>query len=179
MTDACAGLDDGDAGVLPHELDEAAAAARNDEVDVAFGVEQFGCSFAGSWQQFDHVRIDAEAFEHLVYHAHDGAVGAVGVAATLQDAGVSALQAQGADVEADVGPCFVDDADDTEWHADAAQPEAVGQYVLLEHTTQRRRQRGYLARVGGNVGQAFGSQFQAVVLGIVRVHALQVLAVFL
>ena len=43
VADACTGLDDGDLGIVAHIVDEGAAAARDDEVDKAYGMEQGGC----------------------------------------------------------------------------------------------------------------------------------------
>ena len=48
------------------------------------------------------MRVDMKLFKYLVNDADDGTVGIVRITSTLQDAGISAFQAKGKDVEADI-----------------------------------------------------------------------------
>ena len=63
--------------------------------------------------------------------SHTGLVRVNSVASAFQDAGVSAFQTKREDVVSDIGPSFVDDADDTERNAHAAQTKPVLQRTLL------------------------------------------------
>ena len=62
---------------------------------------------------------------------HGGLVAGVGIAATLEHAGIAALEAEREDVESYIGTCLIDHADNAEGHADTTQPQAVGQCLLL------------------------------------------------
>ena len=92
----------------------------------------------GGGQEFGHMWVELETLQYLVNDLEDGAVRTVGIASTLQNAGVSALQAEREDIEADVGASFIDDADDTKRHADSPYAQTVGKGVLLQGTAQRR-----------------------------------------
>ena len=51
MDDAGTGLDDGDARILPHKVDESPAAAGYAHVDVSDGAEHGGGRFVGRGQE--------------------------------------------------------------------------------------------------------------------------------
>ena len=126
MAYTCTGFNDRYRGILAYKVDEAAAAAWNNQVYIAVGMQQFGGCFAVGRQQFHDVRVYIEVFQYLVYHADNGTVGAVGITATFQYAGVAALQAEREYIEADVGTCFVDDADNAERHTYSFYLQSVG-----------------------------------------------------
>ena len=83
--------------------------------------------------------------------------------AAFQDAGVATLEAEGEDVEADVGTCLEDDADDTEGYAHTAQVQAVGKGALLCDDAKGRGQRGDMTHVRRYAPQPLRRQEQAVV----------------
>ena len=174
MDDTCAGFDDRDAGVLTHEADQSRAAARNHHVDVTHGVEQGGDGVVPRRQQRESRLVDPFAEERFAEQGGDGLVGMAGVAASLQDAGVARLQAEREDVGRDVGPCFADHAYHAERYADLAQGHAVGAGPLGERLALRRGKPGDGFHVGGDRGDAFGRQPQAVAHGRIGGHGLQV-----
>ena len=63
----------------------------------------------------------------------------LGVTASLQDAGIATLEAEGEDIEADIRPCFENNTDYTEWHADTPQIEAIGKRPFLRDDAKGRR----------------------------------------
>ena len=106
-----------------------------------------------------------------------GAVAAVGILSTLQHTGVTALKAEGEDVERHVGTGLVDHTDDTERHTDATKAQPVRQRLLLGDVSEGRRQRGYVAHVGSDVLQSAVGQLQAVVQRVLAIHLRQVLGI--
>ena len=115
------------ARLLLHARDQALAAARHDDVDAA--VEAFehhadGGAVARRHQR-DRVLGQVGFAQALGERGMDGARRAVAVGAAAQDHGVAGLQRQRAGVGGDVGPAFVDDADDAERHAHALDGHAV------------------------------------------------------
>ena len=93
VDDASTSLDDGDAGGVAHEVDEATSATGNAEVDVTHGIEHLARGLMGCRQQGDDVGIDTEALEHLVDEFDGSLIGEVGIASALQHAGIAALEA--------------------------------------------------------------------------------------
>ena len=169
----CTRLDDRHLGMLPHIVDEAAAATGDDEVDEAACLQQMvGVGMAR--QQGRATGRQSVALQHVVDEADDGGAAVAGIAAALQDASAARLQAEREAVEAHVGACLEDDADDTEGHAHAAELESVGQHGMLQRAAERRGQCGHAAQVAGNVAQARCRELQAVVARVGLVHAAQV-----
>ena len=122
-----------------HAVDQALAAARNDDVERAVEARQHlahnlaggkGSARNGGFRQarlpqaLDKAGVD-----------RGGRVKAVRAAA--QHHRVAALQAQRAGVGGDVRPALVDDADDAERGRDALDDEAVGAIVGREHPADR------------------------------------------
>ena len=101
--------------------------------------------------------------KHFVYEADYRAVAFVGTMAALQQADVTALEAEGEDIEADIGASLEDDAYHAERHTDASQVETIGKRPLLTYNTQRRRQSGHVAKVGSDASDAFRRELQAVI----------------
>ena len=54
------------------------------------------------------MRVDMKLFKYLVNDTDNGAVGIVRITSTFQDTGISAFQAKGKDVEADIRTRFID-----------------------------------------------------------------------
>ena len=93
MADSCASFDNRNRGFLSNEIDEAFAAARNDEVNIPVGVQQFSCCLMGGGKQRDGILIDAEVFEHGLDDSDDGAVAIVSILPSFQNTGASGLEA--------------------------------------------------------------------------------------
>ena len=72
------------------------------------------------------MRVDMKLFKYLVNDADDGTVGIVCVTSTFQDTGISAFQAKGKDVEADIRTRFIDDAYYSEGYTDFGQLHSIG-----------------------------------------------------
>ena len=174
VDDACPGFDDRDAGVFAHEADQPRSAARDHNVDVTHGVQQRSGGLVARGQQGEGRRVDALAAERLTEQGGDGFVGAAGVAAALQHAGVARLEAQRENIGRDVGARLADHAHHAERHADLAEGHAVGTGPLGDRLALRRGQSGDRLHVGGDRGDAFRRQPQAVAHGRIGIHRLQV-----
>ena len=72
------------------------------------------------------MRIDMKLFEYLVNDTDDGTVGIVRITSTFQDTGISAFQAKGKNVEADIRTRFIDDAYYSEGDTDFGQLHSIG-----------------------------------------------------
>ena len=110
-----------------HARDQAFAAARHDDVDIAVEALQHHAdraAVAGRNQRDRGLRQIGFA-QPFGQSGMDGARRAMAVGAAAQDHGVAGLQGQRAGVGGDVGPAFVDHADDAERHLDALDGHAV------------------------------------------------------
>ena len=112
--------------------------------------------------------------EDLLDQGDGGAVGMVRVTASLEQAGVSALEAEGENVESDIGPGLINDANDAERNGDLPESQTVGESTVRQRPVQRTGQGGHLTHIGGDAFQALLRQHQAVVKGIVLGHGRQV-----
>ncbi len=177
VADAGTGLDDGHAGIVAHIVDEGTAATGDDEVDLTHGTEQTGRGLAMGREEGAHGGVDAMGGEHAMDDVYNLAVGALGIGASLEQAHVATLDAEGKHVGRDVGACLVDDADDTEGHAHLADGHPIGTLGRAIGDAERRGQRGYVLHVGGDAVDALLGEQQAVILGIGGIHALKVEAV--
>ena len=165
VDDARPGFDHGYAGVFAHEADQSRAAARDHHVDVTHGVQQRSGSLVTRGQQGEGRRVDAFAAERLAEQDGDGFVGAAGVAAALQHAGVARLHRERENVGRDVGARLADHAHHAERYADLAEGHAVGTGPFGDRFALRRGQSGDGFHVGGDRGDAFRRQPQAVAHG--------------
>ena len=98
----------------------------------------------------------------------------VRVPASLEQAGVAALEAQREDIESDVGPGLINDTDYAERHGNLPEFQTVGEGTVGQRPVQRTGQGGHLPHVGGDTFQALLRKHQAVVKGIVLGHGCQV-----
>ena len=131
---ACSGLYAGDLGVVPDEIYQAPATARDDQVHVSHRFEQFLRGVVRGRKEVHRVGIGAGGGHDALDERYGRAVGVVRVAAALQQARAAALEAQGEHVEGDVGPGFIDDSDDSERHAHLPEFQAIGKCPLNEDT---------------------------------------------
>ena len=174
VDDARAGLDDGNAGVLAHEADQPGTAAGDHHIDVTHGPEQRRHGFVVGGQQGEGRRVDALAAECFVEQGGDGFVGAAGVAAAFQHAGVARPETQREDVGRDVRTRLADHSHDAERHADLADRQSVGAGPLVDRRALRCGEPGDGLHVGGDACDAFGRQPQPVAQGRVGGHRREV-----
>ncbi len=177
VDDAGTGLDHRNAGVVAHEVDQPLRAARNGQVDGAHGLQDLWQPLALRRGQEHGIGIDPVLFEHLVHQAHHDPVGVVRVAAALEHAGVAGFQAQREDVEGHVGARFEDHRDHAHRHAHLAQLQAIVQLSMLQHLADRGGQGGHAAKIVADRPQPVVVEQQAVVLGVVLRHAVEIAAV--
>ncbi len=82
--------------------------------------------------------------------------------AAAQDAGVAGLQAERGGIDRHVGPRLIDDGHNAKGHQLASQLDAVGEAPAVEHLADRVRERGHIARLLGDRGDALGGKREAV-----------------
>ena len=131
VADAVSVAHDRDLCIVHDVLDELVGAAGDEEVDILIALEEFidlvvefGLQEAGGRQ--------ARADGGLVDDGKEDAVGAGCLLAALEDGAVSALEAEGGDLDQGVGAGLKDDADDADGDADALQDQVCVQLALEE-----------------------------------------------
>lgn len=94
------------------------------------------------------MRVDMKLFKYLVNDADDGTVGIVRITSTFQDAGISAFQAKGKDVEGDIRTRFIDDAYYSEGDTDFGQASFHwgGRFPLISFPAGRGEWLHYVCR---------------------------------
>ena len=109
-------------------------------------------------------RVDRQvlATQRLAQYRNQRFVGVHSGGAAAQQRGVTGFQRQTERVDGDVGPAFVDDADDTERDTLLTQGQPVGQGVAAQYLADRVRQTGDLAQSRGDPLDALGVQGQPV-----------------
>ena len=128
----------------------------------------------GGWQQSGSRLWQAVCFQYAVYQCDDCTVGVVGIAAALEHAGVSALQAKREYIETHVGTCFIHHAYYAEGNCLPSQEQSVGQSASLQFDAERGGQCGHMTHVGGDGQQPVGGELEAVVERRSTIHACQV-----
>ncbi len=129
-------LDDGHLGIAADALDQALAAAGDDDVHVLRHGDEVPHGFAvGGLHELHGIAGQAGLLERLLHKAREGPIGIDGLGTAPQNAGVAALDAQRGGLDGHVGAAFVDHAEDADRHAHLAHADAAG---LLAHA-------GYLA----------------------------------
>ena len=119
-------------------LDQAAPAARNDDVDHAGHGEHFADRGAVARRhELNTARGQARRREPAPQTGGDGARRMEALGAAAQDHRVARLEAQAAGVGGDVGARFVDHPDDPERHPHALDAEPVGPLPLGDHRADR------------------------------------------
>ena len=171
---ACAGFDDGNLGVVAHKVDQLLAPSWNDHVDVANRIEHDGGGLTLSGEQVNGIGVDAVLFQDAMDKLDNGDVGVHGIAAALQHSGVTRLQAEGKDIEGDIWPCFVDDANDTDGNSHLFQVKPVLKHSLFKHHIERGGERRDVADVGGNGFEPCRVQQQPVNHWVCRIHSLHI-----
>ena len=160
---ARARLDDGDRRVLQGVLDEPCAAAGDDAVDDAVHAHEAGRALArGVLDELDELAVHAGRADGVLDDAGDRDVRADGVFTAAQHDGVAALDGEADGVCRDVGARFIDDADDAQRHAHAAQLDAVVHGALLEHLPDGAGERDELFQPDGDAVDALFVQHQAI-----------------
>ena len=128
VADAFQMRENGNAGFGLDTADEALAATRHDDVDVAVKAGQHGANgvAVGDGHELDRLARQAGLGESLLQTGMDSCRCAQGIGARPQDRGVAGLQAQRTGVSRYVGAAFEDDADDAERRAHALYFQTVG-----------------------------------------------------
>ena len=110
-----------------HARDQALAAARHDDVDIAVeaGQHEADGGAVARLHDVDGGRRQAGFAQALLHGAVDGAAGAQAVGAAAQDGGIARFQAERAGIGGHVGAAFVDDADHAERHPHPLDGHAV------------------------------------------------------
>ena len=98
----------------------------------------------------------------------------LGTMAAFQQTSIATLEAEREDIEANIRPCFEDDAYHAERNADATQVKTIGKCPLLTYYTKRRRQFGHITKVASNALNTFLCEQQAVVKRVAWLKLLQV-----
>ena len=127
MADAFQMGEDRHAGFRLHAGDQALAAARNDDVDIAVepAEHQPDRGAVARRYQLDRGLGQAGLAQALAERGDDGAAGAQAVRAAAQDRRIAGFQAQRAGIGGHVRPALVDDADDAERHPHPFDGHAV------------------------------------------------------
>ena len=120
-------LDDGHFGFGADALDQAAAAARDDDVHVLrHGNERAHGGAIGRGHQLHAVRGQAAFFQRLRAQGSQRLAGRQGFAAAAQDAGVAAFDGQRRRLDGHVRPAFVNHAEHAQRHAHLPHADAAG-----------------------------------------------------
>ena len=165
VDDTGARLYDRHAGVLAHEAYEAAPAARDDHVDEPLGVQQGVGGLAFRRQQREGGLVEPLGAQGVAYDDGGRFVCAAGVAASLHDGCVGRLEAEGEDVERDVGPRLADHAHNPERNPHLAYRHAVGAAPAGYGLALRGVEFGDLLHAAGDVVDALRRELEAVVHG--------------
>ena len=162
---------------IPHETDQALAATRNTEIDIAHRRQHSSRSLMRSRQEFDNMWVDPIFLQYFMDDCHLRQVCAVGFLASFQNGSIATLEAEREDIEGDIRPRLEDHTDDTKRHTDAFQMQPVVQCLVFQHTPERRRKGRHMPHVVGNIFQTLRRQEQAVIERIVLASLLQVVSI--
>ena len=136
---------------LRDALDEALAAARNDDVDVLDVGDQVADGGAvGRGDDLHRALGEAGVAQSLVHAGGDGLVAAQRLRSAAQYRRVAGLEAQRRGIGGDVGPRLVDDADHAERHAHPADLDAARAVLEIGDLADGVGQRGDLLEAVGH-----------------------------
>ena len=142
MADALQVLEKRDTALGNDALDQRLAAARHNDVDELAHPQHLADGGAvGGRHQLDGGAGQVGLGQPTVQGDGDGGRRMMALGAAAQDGRVARLQAQPAGVSGDVGPRFVDHADDPQGHPYTRYVEAVGAPPLGQHLAHRIGQR--------------------------------------
>ncbi len=141
MADAFVVLDHRDLRIGHHGADQILAAARDNQIDILFQLQQLvdQCVIF-KLDDLHRVRRHARLSAGFAQHRADGLIGMMRFTAAAQDHRVAGLETESRRVSGDVGAGFVDDADDAQRYAHAPHLQAVGPAPHLDHLAHRIRQ---------------------------------------
>ena len=126
-------FDDGDGRVLHHRTNEFRPAARNEHVDDALlPHERTRALVRDVLDKLNKFGVESARPNGILHDADNGGIGRIGVLASAQDNGVSALQAQRDGIRRDVGPRFIDDPHDAEGNADTGDVQPARRGVMFD-----------------------------------------------
>ena len=169
MAVAGSGLDDGHGRVHNDRADEACAAARNENVQIAVELHHLSRGLAGGvLDEVDGVFGQTAGGERLAHDLRQAHRGAEGLLAAAQDAGRAGLEAQRRRVDGDVRARLINDADHAHRDALLTDIEAVRASAHPEHLADRVGQGGYLTAALRDARNALFIEHQAVDEAVVQ-----------
>ena len=141
MADAVQVLDHRHAAFAHQALDQAAAAARHQQVEVLRHCDQQPDRRAiGAADQLHRLGRQADVAQPGRDQPRQQAVALYRLRAATQDCRIAALDAQSGGVDRDVWAAFIDDADDADRHAHPADPDSGRLGTQLVDCADRVRQ---------------------------------------
>ena len=152
------------ARLMLHAGDETLAAARHDHVDIAVEAREHRAN-GGAIRRRD--KRDRRFGKLCGFQPRDkagvnGGRRAQALGAAAQDRGVAGLQTQAAGVGGDIGPAFIDHADDAKRRRDALDLQAVRAIETRQNAADRVRQIGDLLQSTGDRLDAGGIKRQPI-----------------
>ena len=161
------GLDGRHRRVAHHCIDQACSPARDHDVDQAASLDQMGDAGAVcAGKQLHGIGFESLAGQRSAQRGDERRVRVGRRRASTQQHRVAGLERQSESVDRDIGPAFVDDADDTERNPLLTQLQSVGQRAATQHFADRVGQAGDLAKSGGDAVDALRIQRQPVEHGV-------------
>ena len=144
-------LDDGHLGIATDALNEAFAAARNDDVHIGGHGNQMADSLTvGGLHQLHGIGRQTSILQGLLHQQGQRFVGFNGFRAASQNTSVATFDGQAGRFNGDVGTTFEDHAEHTNGHPHLAHTNAAG---LLFHANDFANDIGH----GGQLFTAFGA----------------------
>ena len=132
-----------------------AASARDDQIDrLGVTLENLNRIAIGSVDEGHRGRIDSRFLEGAREHLREDGVGRERFLSAAQHHRAAALEGQHARIDRHIGPRFVDDRDDAEWHAHFLNLQTVGAAPALDHFANRIRKRRNFLDAFGHRGDA-------------------------
>ncbi len=147
MADAFIVLDHRDFRIGHHGADQILAAARDNQIDIIFQLQQLvdQCVIF-KLDDLHRVRRHARLGAGFAQHRADRLIGMMRFTAAAQDHRIAGLETECRRIGGDVRAGFVDDTDDAQRYAHPPHLEAVGTAPHLDHFAHRVGQRDDLAQ---------------------------------
>ena len=132
------------AGVLLHTLDQAAATARYDDIDLAIKAGQHlaDSGAVGGADKLYCVRRQAFGLKRRAHGIDEGVRGMRAFRSAAQDGGIAGAQAERSRICSHVRAAFVNDSDDTQRHGHAGKVQSVRLLPARQFPTKRIGQVG-------------------------------------
>ena len=160
---ALTGADHRHLGIGGDGTDQAPPAPGDEYIQVCCQIHQLvGALPAGVLYQRNGVFWKTGRLQSIPHDLGQGLIGAKCLLAAPEDDGVAGLETKGSGVCRHIGPGLVDNADDTQRHPAAADPQAVGTDCFRDGGADGIGEGGYLADAVGNAADALLRQAEPV-----------------